>query len=49
MAPCLMLWRIWRRSPRELRWLRVVAGAPLVVGGLLMRFEHISLALPGSL
>lgn len=44
----LVLWRIWRRFPRGLRWLSVLVGVPLVAGGLLMCFEHISLALPGS-
>jgi sortase A len=42
------LWYIWRRSPRRLRWLVVVVGTPVVLLGLLVSFEHISLALPGS-
>lgn len=48
LALYLVLRRLWRRSPRGLRWLSVVAGLPLVAGGLLMCFERISLALPGS-
>jgi sortase A len=42
------LWYIWRRSPRRLRWLVVLVGTPVVLIGLLVSFEHISLALPGS-
>lgn len=39
----------WRRGPRRLRWTAVVAGVPLVAAGLLLCFEHLSLALPPSL
>lgn len=38
----------WRRGPRRLRWAAVVIGVPLVAGGLLLCFEHLSLALPAS-
>ena len=48
LAAALVLWRIWRRLPRRLRWLPVVVGVPVVAVGLLMCFEHISLALPAS-
>lgn len=41
-------WLVWRRSPRRFRWLVVVVGVPLVLLCLLVSFEHISLALPGS-
>lgn len=39
---------VWRRAPRRLRWAAVVAGVPLVAAGLLLCFEHLSLALPAS-
>jgi sortase A len=42
------VWYLWRRSPRRLRWLVVLVGTPVVLIGLLVSFEHISLALPGS-
>jgi sortase A len=42
------VWYVWRRSPRRLRWLVVLIGTPVVLLGLLVSFEHISLALPGS-
>ena len=48
LAVAVAIWLLWRRSPRRLRWLTVVVAVPLVAGGLLMCFEHISLALPGS-
>ena len=40
------LWYLWRRAPRRLRWLVVLVGTPIVLIGLLVSFEHISLALP---
>ncbi len=48
LALCLVLWQVWRRSPHRIRWLSVLVGVPLVAGGLLLCFEHISLALPGT-
>ena len=44
----VVVWFIWRRSPRRFRWLIVVLGVPAVCLCLLTAFEHISLALPGS-
>jgi sortase A len=44
----LAFWFVWRRSPRRLRWLVVLVGTPAFLIGLLVSFEHISLALPGS-
>jgi sortase A len=44
----VVVWSIWRRSPRKFRWLIVVLGVPAVCLCLLTAFEHISLALPGS-
>jgi sortase A len=38
---------VWRRAPRRLRWAAAV-GVPLVAAGLLLCFEHLSLALPPS-
>jgi sortase A len=38
----------WRRSPVRLRWICTLVGLLAVVGCLLISFEHISLALPGS-
>ena len=44
----VLVWIIWRRSPRKLRWLVVLIGVPAFLFCLLISFEHISLALPGS-
>jgi sortase A len=39
---------VWRRMPRRFRWGAVVVGVPLAAVGLLLCFEHLSLALPAS-
>jgi sortase A len=44
----VLVWFVWRRSPRRFRWLVVILGVPAVAVCLLFAFEHISLALPGS-
>jgi hypothetical protein len=44
----VLVWFIWRRSPTKFRWLIVIVGVPAVLACLLVAFEHISLALPGS-
>jgi len=38
----------WRRGRRPWSWVVLATGIPLVVGGLLLCFQHISLALPQS-
>lgn len=48
LAAVVALRVVWRRLPRRLRWLPVVVGVPVVAGGLLVCFEHVSLALPAS-
>lgn len=44
----VLVFLVWRRSPRRFRWLVIVLGVPVVLACLLTSFEHISLALPGS-
>jgi sortase A len=39
---------VWRRMPGRFRWGAVVVGVPLAAVGLLLCFEHLSLALPAS-
>ena len=44
----VIVWFMWRRSHRRLRWLIVITGVPVFLVCLLTSFEHISLALPTS-
>ncbi len=48
LAAALTTRVVWRRAPRWLRWAAVAVGVPLVAAGLLLCFEHLSLALPPS-
>ena len=38
----------WRRGQRPWSWVVLTMGAPLTVAGLLLCYQHISLALPQS-
>ncbi len=49
LGAALATWALWRRTSRRLRWLALLVGAPIFVIALFGCYEHLSLALPGSL